>query len=118
MERLKEEHRRLADFSHLFTQKMLSLAVRSLKDPDQEQPIFMKVLPGRFLRTNKGLVYLDTEGVTRTVVPKENRQKFIETLWRSPKIPRGQASFQAYIAKRYVGIQTKTRNVEVALINN
>ena len=107
MERVKEEHRRLADFSHLFTQKMLSLAVRSLKDPDIEQPMFMKVLPGKFLRTKKGLLYLDTEGVTRTVVPKESRQKFIETLWRSPIIPRGQASFQAYIAKRYVGIQTR-----------
>ena len=107
MDRDKEEHRRLADFSHLFTKKMLTLAVNSLKNSDIEQPIFMKILPGRFLRTKQGLVYLDTEGVTRTIVPKENREKFIQTLWKSPTIPRGQASFQAYISKRYIGIQTR-----------
>jgi hypothetical protein len=107
MEKTKEEHRRLADFSHLFTQKMLNLAARSLKDADIEQPIFLKILPGKFFRTKKGLVYYDTEGVSRIIIPKENREKFIKTLWRLPTIPRGQASFQAYVAKRYIGLQTR-----------
>ena len=107
MHKSKEEHRRLADFSHLFTHKMLTLAVKSLKNPDIEKPIFMAKLPGTFYRTSKGLLYNDTDGVSRIIIPKENREKFINALWKSPKVPRGQASFQAFIAKRYIGLQTR-----------
>ena len=38
---MKEEHVLLADFSHLFTDKLIALGISSLKDPSVERPSFM-----------------------------------------------------------------------------
>jgi hypothetical protein len=68
---MKEEHRLLADFSHLFSEKFLSLALRTLKDPELEKPSFMTRLPGLFQKSKSGISYTDTDDVTRQIVPRE-----------------------------------------------
>ena len=104
---MKEEHRLLADFSHLFTAQFLDLARKSLQDRSFEKPSFMNKLPGVFEHSKKGLSYTDSDGLKRYIVPKENRERFIKALWRVPTVPRGQESFQRFIAKRYIGIQAR-----------
>ena len=104
---MKEEHRLLADYSHLFTIPYLDLAHKSLKDPSYQKPSFMHRLPGLFQSTKAGISYTDAEGLKRYIVPRENRERFIKALWKLPTIPRGQESFQRFIAKRYIGLQAR-----------
>ena len=97
----------LGDFSHLFTEKLINLALRSLKDPEIYKPSFMSKVPGVFRKGNHGLEYIDTKNVARTIVPQEKRDKLLSVLWRLPDIPRGQESFHNYIAKRFIGLQAR-----------
>ena len=70
----KEEHRLLADYGHLFTDKLLKLARKSLSDPTVEKPSFMLRLPGVFQATKHGISYTSTtDNVTRRIVPREKR---------------------------------------------
>ena len=104
---MKEEHVILADYSYLFTKEFLKLATRSLENPKYEKPTFMHKVPGIFQSVKGKLVYVDTLGIRRVIVPKEKRELFLKLLWAVPTVPRGQESFQKYISKRYIGLQTK-----------
>ena len=105
MKELKEEHVRLADFSHMFTTDLLRIAQLSLKDPEIQRPGYMGAVPGLFRTGKNGLQYVDTLGVARTIVPHEKREALVKTLWALKEVPRGQESFFNYINSRFIGIQ-------------
>ena len=104
---LKLEHVRLADYAHLFTEQLLSLALASLKDPELQRPSFMMKVPGVFRRGKHGLEYVDGNGVSRTLVPQEKREKLLTTLRSFRDVPRGQESFFHYVNKRFIGVQSR-----------
>ena len=102
----KPEHVRLADYSHLFTEQLISLALASLKDPELQRPSFMLKFPGVFRRGKHGLEYVNTDGVSRTIVPQEKRDALLKTLWSLRDVPRGQESFFNYVNGRFIGVQS------------
>ena len=106
MAREKKEHVRLADHSSLFTDKFISLALASLKDPELQRPSFMSKFPGIFRKGKLGLEYVDSEGVSRTLVPQSRRESLLKTLWALTDVPRGQESFFHYVQKKYIGVQS------------
>ena len=107
-ENRKPENAVLADYAHLFTRELLSLAVASLTDPEIKKPLFMSKVPGRFYVTKQGLLnYEDQNGVKRALVSQDKREALIKKLWQSRIVPRGQGSFSNYITRRYIGVQQK-----------
>ena len=107
-ENQKSENAILADYAHLFTQDLLSLAAASLTDPEIKKPTFMSKVPGRFYVTKQGLLnYEDKNSVKRALVSQGKREALIKKLWSSRIVPRGQGSFSNYITRRYIGVQQK-----------
>ena len=106
-DKAKEEHVRLADFSPLFTEQFIALALASLKDPGLQRPTFMRVMPGLFRRGKLGLEYVDSHSVSRTFVPQSRRERLLKNLWKFRYVPRGQESFFHYVNKRFIGVQSR-----------
>ena len=101
----KESHVLLGDFNDSFTNRILSLALQSLKDPTIRKPSFMRAVPGHWSKTKQGsLRYTDESGRSWLIVPFEHREKFLWLLWKQPTSPRGQMSFYNFLRRRYLGI--------------
>ena len=105
----KHDHVLLADYSDMFTQQILKIAIASITDPQIRKPSFMRAVPGVWSRTaaDRALKYTAQNGHTWLIVPQNRRERLLKFMWDQPFAPRGQESFYNFIKRRYIGIQQK-----------
>ena len=94
------EHVQLSMYNKKFSKRALKEIKSGTVFP------FMRLFPGEFKSKNKQVVYVDSLGIERTLVPHENMDEFVEMMYRNTEVPKGQNSFAEYIHDRYIGPST------------